>query len=84
MDLLEFKKKYVRDELCISTDYGRILTFVDFGNVNYWFENDRQDANNRELHTDEKLAIDLAKLKEFIDLFSVDARFCSLGQIFKK
>jgi uncharacterized LabA/DUF88 family protein len=75
MDLLEFKKQYVREELCLSNDYGRILAFVDFGNVNYWFENDRQDANNRELLVNEKLAIDLAKLKEFIDLFSDDARF---------
>lgn len=38
MDLGEFKKQYVKNELQITEDYGRILSMIDFGNVNYWFE----------------------------------------------
>lgn len=43
---------------------------IDFGNVNYWFEQDRQDAENRAIAEDEKLKISLQGLKDFSDLFS--------------
>lgn len=75
MDLGEFKKQYVKNELQITEDYGRILSMIDFGNVNYWFEQDRQDAENRAIAEDEKLKISLQGLKDFSDLFSQDVRF---------
>lgn len=75
MDITEFKKQYVKNELLITENYGRISSFVDFGNVNYWFENDRQDSENKALAEDEKLKIDLSGLKEFSSLFSQDVRF---------
>ena len=75
MDLLEFKKQYVRQEIGISEDFGRIVSFIDFGNVNYWFEADRQDTQSNSLQGHEKNVIDLAKLKEFADFFSSNVRF---------
>lgn len=76
MDLTELKKEYViAQELGIDSTYGRILVIIDFGNIDYWFEEDRQDADNKALADDEKLAIDLVKLQEFTALFSNHVRF---------
>jgi hypothetical protein len=74
MDLEEFKNQFIRTDLGISDDYGRIFSFVDFSNVNKWFEKDNQDWNNKLLAGDEKLAIDLEKLKSFADVFSDKTR----------
>jgi len=38
--------------------------------VNNWFEKDNQDWNNKLLTEDEKIKIDLEKLKSFTDIFS--------------
>jgi uncharacterized LabA/DUF88 family protein len=76
MDLSELKKEYViNQELGIDATYGRVLVVIDFGNVNYWFEEDRQDADNRLLADDEKLSIDLPKLKDFASLLTEHVRF---------
>lgn len=76
MDLNELKKEYIIvQELGIDASYGRILVIIDFGNVNYWFEADRQDAENKVLADDEKLSIDLPKLKDFTALLSDHVRF---------
>lgn len=75
MDLIEFKKQFVKTELGITDEYGRIATMVDFGNVNYWFETDRQTDENVALAEDEKFVIDLQGLNEFAGLFSSDVRF---------
>lgn len=75
MDLQEFKKEYVQKELGISEKFEKILTFVDFGNVNYWFEEDRQNHAYVALKNNEKLFIDILKLKEFLNIFSSDIRF---------
>jgi uncharacterized LabA/DUF88 family protein len=74
MDLQELKKQFVCGELEISSEHGRIFSFVDFSNVNKWFENDNQDWNNKLIADDEKIMIDLQKLKTFVDLFSERAR----------
>lgn len=42
MNLEEFKKDFIKNELGISQKYGRIFSFIDFANVNNWFENDNQ------------------------------------------
>ena len=70
MDLEDFKKQFTRDELGITEDFRRIFSFVDFSNVNKWFENDNQDWNNKLLQNDERLSIDLQKLKLFANIFS--------------
>ena len=75
MEVEEFKKQFVRNELQINDNYGRMLSIIDFGNVDYWFEEDRQDADNKLLSEDEKLQIDFAKLYEFTRVFSDDIRF---------
>ncbi|MEK7140402.1 MAG: NYN domain-containing protein [Patescibacteria group bacterium] len=76
MDLQEFKKEYIQTELNITEDkFGKIFSFIDFGNVNHWFEEDRQDHEHNLLSLDEKLVIDLEKLKNFTETFSVDRRF---------
>jgi len=74
MDLQDLKKKFIKDELQITEDYGKIFTFIDFSNVNKWFQNDNQDWENKLLALDEKLSIDLEKLKLFVDIFSERAR----------
>lgn len=75
MDLKEFKKIYVQQELGITPDCGSILTVIDFGNVNYWFDTDRQTHDNVALKDDSKLVIDLEKLKDFLGLFSEKIQF---------
>lgn len=74
MDLEEFKKQFTREELGITENYGKIFSFIDFSNVNKWFENDNQDWNNKLLSSNEKLSIDLQKLKLFTDVFSDRSR----------
>lgn len=75
MDLQEFKKEYVRRELEITDDFSQIISFLDFGNVNYWFEEDRQTHDYVELESDKKLCIDIEKLNDFLSIFSKDVRF---------
>jgi len=75
MQLEEFKKQFVRNELKINEDYGKILSILDFGNINHWFEEDRQDADNKAIPDGEKLRINLEGLKDFANLFSTDVRF---------
>lgn len=75
MDLQEFKREYVKHELGITEDFLNIFSFIDFGNVNYWFEEDRQTHDYVELQDNEKFCIDVEKLKEFLAIFSEDIRF---------
>lgn len=75
MNLQEFKKQYVQQELGISSEFGRILAFVDFGNVNYWFEEDRQTHEYTALKDNEKFFVDIEKLNDFLKIFSQDIRF---------
>lgn len=79
MDLQTFKKTFIREGLEITEDYGRIFSFIDFGNVNRWFFNDTQDWDNRPLPENKRLTIDIEKLKEFADIFSERVR-CYYGR----
>lgn len=74
MELQELKKQFIRGELGIGNEYGTIFSFVDFSNVNKWFENDNQNWNNTLLTDGEKISIDLVKLKSFADIFSERVR----------
>ncbi len=51
--------------------FGTIYTFVDFGNVNKWFDKDVWDTNGEKLTSTEKLIVDIEKLANFINQFSV-------------
>jgi len=50
--------------------FGRIFSFIDFGNVNYWYEKDRRDWERNDLLKDQKLIVDIEKLARFTNLFS--------------
>jgi uncharacterized LabA/DUF88 family protein len=75
MDLQDLKEKTIRNELKISDSFDSILVFIDFANVNYWFEEDEYDEKNKILPPDKKLNIDIKKLKEFSSIFTSDIRF---------
>jgi len=75
MDLHELKEQSVKEALGIEKSFGRILSFVDFANVNYWFEEDRYDAEGSVMLENEKLSISIENLKTFSDTFSTDTRF---------
>jgi len=67
MDLNELKLKATGLE---PEQYGKIFTFIDFGNVNNWYTNDVWEWNENKLSKDEMLYVDLIKLANFCDLFS--------------
>lgn len=73
MKIEQFKKEIIRDDLGIR-DYGKIFSFIDFANVNKWFQFDNQDWNNNSLKEDEYIAIDLNKLKDFSEIISNKTR----------
>jgi len=72
MDLQEFKLKNLEID---KEKYGRIFSFVDFGNVNYWYEEDRHDWEDNILKENQKLVVDIPKLSQFLNLFSEQKRF---------
>ncbi|MBI3671371.1 NYN domain-containing protein [Candidatus Azambacteria bacterium] len=74
MDLRDLKKKFIRDELGITEDYGRVFSFLDFSNVNKWFENDDRNLENNLLAEGERVSVYLEGLKLFADIFSERAR----------
>lgn len=45
MKIEQFKKEIIKDDLEIR-EYGKIFSFIDFANVNKWFQYDNQDWNN--------------------------------------
>ena len=72
----EFKAKIISEKLSIlNDDFGKIYTFIDFGNVNFWFEDDNKDTEGNALAENMKLNIDLKKLADFCRLFSDKTRF---------
>lgn len=50
--------------------FGKIYSFVDFGNVNSWFKRSEEPFRGKILKKDERLSVDIIKLGEFIDLYS--------------
>jgi uncharacterized LabA/DUF88 family protein len=72
MDLREFK---INNLGIVKDRFRKIYSFVDFGNVNYWYERDERDWEGNLLSKDQKLVVDIEKLANFIDLFSEHKRF---------
>ncbi len=58
-----------------KNELGRIFSFVDFGNINYWFERDERDGKGNVLPSGSKLTIDIEKLSSFINKFAEKKRF---------
>jgi len=50
--------------------FGTIYTFVDFGNVNKWFDKDVWGPDGERLSSTEKLIVDIGKLANFTGQFS--------------
>jgi len=74
MDLESFKIQFVKNELGITENYGKIFSFIDFSNVNKWFENDDRNLENELLTDGKKVAVYLEGLKSFADIFSERTR----------
>lgn len=70
------QSEFVLNNLGINKQkFGRISSFVDFGNVNRWFEKSEEPFLGRLLMKDERMATDVLKLGNFIDLFSIRKYF---------
>jgi uncharacterized LabA/DUF88 family protein len=66
MNFNEFKL----NTLGINMDeFGKIFGFVDFGNVNHWFDKDRYDIAGRLMNENEFLIVDIEKMGSFLNLF---------------
>ena len=64
------------ETLSISKEkFGRVISFVDFGNVNYWYDKDQRDWEDNTLNQNQKLIVDIEKLSKFTGLFSEEKRF---------
>jgi len=74
MDIQDLKKNFIKDELQITEEYGKVFAFIDFSNVNKWFENDDRDLENELLVEGKKVSIYLEGLKSFVDIFSERTR----------
>jgi len=72
MDLVELKLNNLGID---KSKFGKIYSFVDFGNVNYWFREDRKDWDDKDLNPNQMLIVDLQKLADFLNCFSVQKRF---------
>ncbi len=72
MNLQDFKQSSLGID---RSKLGKIYTFVDFGNVNYWFGRDQRDAQGNTLEDGSRIIVDIVKLGTFLDLFSIQKRF---------
>ena len=72
MSLEEFNKKNILENIHLDKNiFGKIYTFIDFGNVNYWFKKDRGGLIEGEiLKNNEIFEIDFEKMSEFLKYFS--------------
>jgi len=76
MDLNEFKHQVIREKLKIDAFvFGKILSIVDFGNVDYWFEEDRMGVDGNSIGDDEKFSVDFKMLFDFLSCISVKSKF---------
>jgi uncharacterized LabA/DUF88 family protein len=75
MDLQEFKKHNLKQQLGIDdAKFGKIFSFIDFGNVDNWFSEDTS-WEGATIEEDNKILIDLEKLHAFSRCFSDQSRF---------
>ena len=76
MDLPELKRQHLRDTLGIAdAAFPRILTFVDFANVNHWFDDETYNLDGVPLQEGQSVETDIERLKSLLDCFSTDVRF---------
>jgi uncharacterized LabA/DUF88 family protein len=75
MNLEQFQKDSIKKDLGINESWGRIFSFIDFGNVTYWFRDDKEDCDGNILNPEFKIWIDIEKLHNFCNIFSESNRF---------
>lgn len=75
MNLEQFQEDSIKNDLGIDESWGRIFSFIDFGNVTYWFSDDARDADGKTLKSGYKVWIDIQKLYNFSYIFSESIRF---------
>lgn len=76
MQINEFRNQIIREQIGIKLEnFGSILTFIDFSNVNYWYENDERDEEGNKMKVGDKLVVGIEKLANFCDTFSDKCRF---------
>jgi len=76
MESGKVEKQYIQGMLGIKpADFQRVFSFIDFANVNHWFDGDTRDLNGEVLLADQKVTIDLEKLRDFLRCFSQDIRY---------
>lgn len=56
-------------------EFGRIFAFVDYGNVQHWYDDDRRKVDGTRLESDEIFYVDIWKLGKFLDRFVEHKRF---------
>lgn len=59
----------------LQKKFGKIFNFIDFGNVNKWFDKDNKNFDGIILKEKEKLIVDISKLANFTKIFSKHTRF---------
>ena len=55
--------------------FKKIYTFIDFGNVDYWYERDQYNWDAKSLEPGQKLVVDIGSLALFAQRFSLHKRF---------
>lgn len=76
MNLEELKQQNIYQNLGIRNGgFSDIVTFIDFANVNKWYEKDEFFEEGVRLASDEELGISLKGLRDFLQLFSKEIRF---------
>lgn len=75
MNLEDFQKDLIMKDLGIDDGWGRVFSFIDFGNVDFWFEKDTKDGDGNILEVNQKNTISLEKLADFLSIFSIKSRF---------
>ena len=84
LQLDEMRDNLIREQLGIKLkDFGSIYTFIDFGNVNYWYDDDERDGDGNLMKRSEKLVVGIEKLANFCNSFSDKCRFYSFITFFK-
>jgi len=60
-DMKNINESTKRELLVGQEKFGRIFSFVDYGNVNYWYDKDRRGVDDVELPKNRKLIVILGQ-----------------------
>jgi uncharacterized LabA/DUF88 family protein len=76
VELHELKRVQLLQTLEVDPDlFQRVLSIIDFANVNHWFDGSTTDLDDEPLEAGAKIEADLTKLYAFTRIIGKDARF---------